>query len=77
MQSHVKKWGNSLGVRIPAPLAKKLNLHEGSSVLLEIDQGRLIVQPPKYDLETMLGEITPKNQHHLMLDDKARGAEEW
>lgn len=77
MQSQVQKWGNSLGVRIPATLAKKLNLHEGSSISLEIEEGRLIMQPPKHDLETMLREITPKNQHHLMLDDKAHGAEEW
>ena len=77
MQSHVQKWGNSLALRIPAALAKKLNLYEGSSVFLEIEQGRLVVQPPKYDLDTMLGEITPKNRHNLMLDDKASGAEEW
>ena len=77
MQSHVQKWGNSLGVRIPATLAKKLNLREGSSISLEIEQGRLVMQPPKHDLEMMLREITPDNQHHLMLDDKAHGAEEW
>lgn len=77
MQSHVKKWGNSLSVRIPMQLAKKLNLHAGSSVTLEIENGRLVIEAPRYDLETMLGKITAKNQHHQMLDDQQRGSEEW
>ncbi|MBS0654379.1 MAG: AbrB/MazE/SpoVT family DNA-binding domain-containing protein [Verrucomicrobia bacterium] len=77
MQSNIRKWGNSLGVRIPIQLAKKLNIHAGSTVTLEIENGRLIVQTPRYDLETMLGEITSKNLHHQMLDDGQTGAEEW
>ena len=77
MFSHIKKWGNSLGIRIPASLAKKLNLHEGSSVILEVEKGRLIVQTPKYDLDTMLMAITPKNRHHLTLEDTQIGNEEW
>ena len=77
MQSHVQKWGNSLGVRIPIRLAKRLSLHPGSPVTVEIEDGRLIVQVPQYDLETMLGAITTKNLHHPLLDDGQVGAEEW
>jgi antitoxin MazE len=77
MQSHIQKWGNSLGVRIPVHLAKKLNLHVGSTVTLEVENGRLIVQTPQYNLETMLSAITPKNLHHQMLEDTQTGNEEW
>lgn len=77
MQSHVQKWGNSLGLRIPMKLAKQLHLEAGSSVTLEVDDGRIIIQTPKYSLEEMLKEITPKNRHHLMLDDAQVGNEEW
>jgi len=77
MQAYVKKWGNSLGLRIPLQLAKQLNLHQGSAVTLEIDDGRLIIQPPKYSLDNMLDEITPTNQHHPILDDDKKGNEEW
>ncbi|MBS0634903.1 MAG: AbrB/MazE/SpoVT family DNA-binding domain-containing protein [Verrucomicrobia bacterium] len=77
MFSHIQKWGNSLGVRIPAQLAKKLNLHAGSSVILEIEKGRLVVQTPKYDLDMMLSAITPQNRHHLALEDTQTGKEEW
>lgn len=77
MQSHVHKWGNSLGVRIPARFAKELHLHPGSPVFLEIEQGRIVIQVPQYELETMINAITPENQHHLLLDGKQVGGEEW
>lgn len=77
-QSRIQKWGNSLGVRIPIQLAKQLHLHPGSPISLEIENGRLIVQTPHYNLDEMLKEITPKNQHHLLLDDDtSTGVEEW
>lgn len=77
MQSHIQKWGNSLGVRIPVHIAKKLHLHPGSSVTLEIEDGRLIVQTPKYSLDTMLEDITPSNLHHELFGDAQKGKEEW
>lgn len=77
MQTHIQKWGNSLGLRIPAHLAKQLQLHIGSTVTLVIEQGRIIIQPPKYHLETMLEEITQENLHHQLFDDEAKGNEEW
>jgi antitoxin MazE len=77
MEQHLQKWGNSLGLRIPIQMAKQLGLHQGSSVILEIEDGKMIIQSPKYNLEKMLEEITPKNRHHQLLDDGQRGNEEW
>jgi antitoxin MazE len=77
MQAYIQKWGNSLGLRIPLRMAKQLNLHQGSAVTLEIEEGRIIVQPPKYCLDSMLNEITPNNQHHLIANDEKKGSEEW
>lgn len=77
MQARIQKWGNSFGLRIPMQVAKQLQLRSGSSVDIEIEDGRLIIQPPKYDLDQMLKKITSKNRHHQMLDDKRRGSEEW
>ncbi len=77
MQTSVQKWGNSLGVRIPMHLAQKLHLHAGSPVNIDIENGRLILEPPQYNLESMLSEITPQNKHTLMLNDRQKGAEEW
>lgn len=77
MQTHIQKWGNSLGLRIPMQIAKQLQLHQGSSVSIEIENGRMIVQSPKYDLDLMLKNITAKNRHHQIFDDEERGTEEW
>lgn len=77
METHIQKWGNSLGIRIPMQLAKELHLSPGSLVTLEIENGRLVIQAPRYDLDSMLEAITPKNQHHLALYDNPSGREEW
>ncbi len=75
--SHIQKWGNSLGVRIPIQLAKKLNLQSGSPVILKIAKDQIVIQPVQYDLESMLKQISPKNSHHLLLDNQQVGKEEW
>lgn len=77
MRAHIQKWGNSLGLRIPMQFAKLLQLYPGSSVIIEIENGRIIIQSPKYDLDKMLNDITPKNRHHQILDDEQHGNEEW
>lgn len=76
MQTHIHKWGNSLGVRIPKQLAKQLHLHPGSLVSLQVNDGCLVIQT-EYNLESMLKGITPKTKHRLLLDDGKRGGEEW
>lgn len=77
MKTQVQKWGNSLGVRIPMHLAKELHLNPGSPIILEIEEGRLVIQTPVYNLEEMLKEVTEKNRHHLLFDDQVVGNEEW
>lgn len=77
MEAYVQKWGNSLGLRIPIRFAKQLKLHPGSPITLIIEDDRLIIQSPRYDLETMLQEITSENQHLQILDDQQNGNEEW
>jgi antitoxin MazE len=78
METHIQKWGNSLGVRIPIHLAKQLQLQSGSVVNISIEEGRLIIKSNKYDLDMMLKEITPQNLHHLKLEDSEQlGNEAW
>lgn len=77
MQTRVQKWGNSFGIRISMQIAKQLHLHPGSPVALEIENGKLVVRNPEYDLNTMMDAITPENSHHLVLDDTQKGNEEW
>lgn len=77
MQARIQKWGNSLGLRIPIQLAKRLRLYSGSPVTIEIEGDRIIIQPPKYDLDAMLKDIKTMNAHEQMLEDGQQGNEEW
>ncbi len=60
----VTKWGNSLGIRIPRPIAKQVNLEEGTVVVFSVSEGNLILKPEKkkkYTLDQLLEGMTPDN----------------
>ena len=45
MISSVAKWGNSLALRIPSAFARELDVREGASVEISVDNGTLVVRP--------------------------------
>ena len=47
MNATVQKWGNSLALRIPSSVAKDIELRQGSTVELAVENGRMIVKPAK------------------------------
>lgn len=65
MATSVRKWGNSLAVRIPQPIAEQANLKEGVNVSFYVsDQGSIIVSPKrqrKYTLEELLEGVSPED----------------
>ncbi len=77
MQTHIQKWGNSLGIRIPMKLSQHLNLKPGSIVDVMLEDDHLVIQPKRYQLEEMLAEVTPENCHHEIFTDSIKGKEEW
>lgn len=40
----LKRWGNSLAVRIPASLANEAHLHENQEVSIRAEGGRLVLE---------------------------------
>jgi antitoxin MazE len=58
----VNKWGNSLGVRIPQPLANQVGLDVGSSVNIEVIDNKIVISPTrkKYRLDELLVGVTPE-----------------
>lgn len=78
MSVKIKKWGNSLGVRIPKAVIAKVNLSENSEVEVESKNGTIVIFPVKkqYSLESLLEQITKSNLHHED-DFKAEGNEVW
>ena len=69
MEATLRKWGNSIGLRIPTGLMAELNLSENSTVDLRVEGGKLIVSPKqerrkwKYSLDELLAGVTEENIH--------------
>jgi antitoxin MazE len=69
MEAILRKWGNSVGLRIPTGLMAELNLSENSTVDLRVEDGKLIVSPKqqrrkwKYSLDELLAGVTEENIH--------------
>jgi antitoxin MazE len=47
MKTLIKKWGNSLGIRIPSLFIKELSLEDGSSVSIKKKGKKIIIKPAK------------------------------
>jgi antitoxin MazE len=63
--TQLSKWGNSLGVRLPRSVARELQLDDGDTVQLTVDNGAIVIRPsrPRYSLDDLVRRITPKNRH--------------
>ncbi|MCA1653288.1 MAG: AbrB/MazE/SpoVT family DNA-binding domain-containing protein [Sphingomicrobium sp.] len=80
MNQNVKKWGNSLAVRIPASVSAALGLKEDDQVELRSEDGKLIierVQDGEITLERLLAKVTPENIHAEFDWGPAVGKEIW
>jgi antitoxin MazE len=80
MVSMVSRWGNSLALRLPQPLAKELQLTEGAEVDLVVENGTLVIRPRvrrRYTLEDLVAGITPENLHAEIDSGSPQGNEIW
>jgi antitoxin MazE len=78
--SRIAKWGNSLAVRIPLPIAKQASLTEGDSVKLTLDrEGCIVLRPARrrYELADLVAQITPRNRHRETDWGPPQGKESW
>ncbi len=76
MRTKVRKWGNSLALRIPKPFAAEAEVKEGVVVDLSLEGGRLVVAPvtrSKYTLKQLLRKVSKDNLHEVSA--RRRGAE--
>ena len=80
METRVEKWGNSLALRIPKPLAVEVGLEDSSPVELSLMDGRLVITPavePELSLATLLAQVTEENLHGEVDTGPAVGGEVW
>ena len=80
MEARVKKWGNSLALRIPRSFAAEVGLERDSAVDLALVDGALVVRPlvqPRLRLEDLLAAVTEDNLHGEIDSGTPVGGEEW
>ena len=78
MQIILKKWGNSLALRVPKDIAKSLNVKENSAFEVSIENGKLIAKPVrKINLEELVSQINEDNLHKEINTGGSVGNEEW
>jgi antitoxin MazE len=80
-KAQIVKWGNSLAVRIPKPVAEKAGVEEGDPVVLEAARGQIkLVRSERIPtLKELVAQITPENRYEEISSGLERGKEivEW
>jgi antitoxin MazE len=80
MKLQIQRWGNSLALRIPEPMASEAALSQGASVEMTLEAGRLIIEllhQPQYCLEQLLTGVTDENLQAETNWGAAVGQEAW
>ncbi|UCF95952.1 MAG: AbrB/MazE/SpoVT family DNA-binding domain-containing protein [Spirochaetaceae bacterium] len=80
MKLKVRKWGNSLALRIPKALAIEANVASGSTVEMSLSNGELKIKPvedQEYSLDELLSGITAENIHDEVSTGIPQGKESW
>ena len=59
MELQIGKWGNSLALRLPATVVKKMHLREGAKVelLVQADGSATLIAPQTFDLSAYMAEV--------------------
>ncbi len=75
----VRKWGNSLAVRIPSEAAERAGIREGDTIAVSASPGKLTVAraPRKYRIQDLVKQMKPENQPELVDWGPPVGKEFW
>lgn len=76
----IKQWGNNLGVRLPAAVAREANLRVDQRVRVSVEGGQLVITPvadTALTLEQRLALFDPARHGGEAMVSQAIGAERW
>jgi antitoxin MazE len=79
MKTTVKKWGNSLAVRLPKKLIEDTQVAEGCNLDIKTENGKIVLSPTikKYSLKELINEINESNMHSEISTGDNVGGEIW
>lgn len=76
----IKHWGNNLGVRLPASVARAAHLHADQRVRVAVEAGRVVITPLEdapMTLAQRLARFDPEQHGGEVMASGAVGAERW
>ena len=80
VKTKIRKWGNSLGQRIPRSLASEAEVGDGSTVDITVQGGELVIRPlrrRRYSLDELLAGVDEGNVHGEVSTGRPVGNEGW
>jgi antitoxin MazE len=80
MKTRVRKWGNSLALRIPKAFAAEAGLREDTPIELSLRGREIVIQAvarAPLSLEELLRGVTEENRHGEWQTGPAAGRETW
>lgn len=80
MKTHLRRWGNSAAVPIPAAMLDTAGLKLDDSVVVSAEGGRIVIELPSRkiaNLQALVDQITPENLHNETDWGPAQGKEVW
>jgi len=79
--SQIVKWGNSLAVRIPKPVAEESGFNQGDKIVIKAVNGKIELRRKDAlpTLRELVAQITPENRYAETPTGRDRGKEavEW
>ena len=74
----VKKWGNSLAVRLPKDIAREIDLQDNTPLEIEVKENKIVLTPTRKSLlNSLIEQINTTNLHKEIEADEGIGSEEW
>ncbi len=76
----IKQWGNSLGIRLPASVAREAHLRVDQRVRISVEGGQVVITPvpdAPLTLEQRLARFDPARHSGEVMASQAVGAERW
>ncbi|GAB6192899.1 AbrB/MazE/SpoVT family DNA-binding domain-containing protein [Desulfocastanea catecholica] len=76
----IKQWGNNLGVRLPAAVARAAHLHVDQRVRISVENGAIVIRPVEdaiLTLEQRLARFDPERHGGEHMQSRPVGAEKW
>ena len=76
----IKQWGNNLGVRLPAAVAREAHLRVDQRVRVTVQGGNVVITPMEQAplaLEQRLAQYDPERHGGEVMVSEPLGAEKW